>query len=134
MVSSLGGASRAGPSKSASSPSALAAQVADLETQLIGTEFDPNPLIPLTALSRHALAEVCHKALWSLYRVWVRYIADGCVRYNGYRRKEVEGEELDEGKKVARWLVDRFDEFLDTLQGALRDVEPGLRVSIRPCL
>lgn len=108
-------------------------QITAHESALSSSDFNPNPLIPLLALARNDSPEIAHKAAWALYRVYVKLIAAGRVRYHGARRKEKLRDEgagdEDEAKKVSRWMNDRFDEYVETLQGMLRDSEPSLRKS-----
>ncbi len=112
---------------SSSTPGADA--IPSLESRLTGAAYDPNDLVPLTALARHADPAVAHKAVWALYRVWVRLVADGRTR-RPQRSGGLEGEDVAAADEVVRWTEQRLDEYVDILRGAVWDVEASLRVSL----
>jgi hypothetical protein len=120
------------------------AKITEYETQLTSaakkTEFNPNPLIPLTALARHESAEVVHKAVWALYRAWVKILSDGHLvptpaggQGDAARTKSGSEDESPEAAAAAvqKWMMERLNEYLEILAGLLRDSEPSLRVSFR---
>lgn len=126
----------------ANSTSSQIAKVTEYETQLTSstkkTEFNPNPLIPLTALARHNSPEVVHKAVWALYRAWVKIITDGHLIPNAAggqadatRTKSEEKDDSPEAAAAAvqKWMMERLREYQEILAGLLRDSEPSLRVS-----
>lgn len=119
------------------------AKITEYEIQLTSaakkTEFNPNPLIPLTALARHDSPEVVHKAVWALYRAWVKILSDGHLvptaaggQGDAGRTKNGLGDESPEAAAAAvqKWMMDRLNEYLEILAGLLRDSEPSLRVSL----
>lgn len=102
-----------------------------LEQQLTSTEYDPNPLIPLLSLARHPEPEVVHKAIWALYRVFAKFIAEDKLQGLGllpFDRTKT-NETKDQGKMVRRWMEERLYDYADVLAGCLRDREPSLRKS-----
>lgn len=133
-------------SRQAATTNSAASQIAKIteyETQLTSaakkTEFNPNPLIPLTALARHDSPEVVHKAVWALYRAWVKILSDGHLvptaaggQGDAGRTKNGSGDESPEAAAAAvqKWMMDRLNEYLEVLAGLLRDSEPSLRVSL----
>jgi U3 small nucleolar RNA-associated protein 19 len=96
---------------------------------------DPNPLLGMLALARNPSAEVVHKAVWALYRVFGAQIAAGRVGgITGTGEPEVRaisGKEAKDGgaREVKGWVRDRLLEFVEILGGLLRDTEAGLRSS-----
>lgn len=100
------------------------AKIQKLEKALTDKPSDPNPLLPLLALARHAEAEVAHKAVWALYRVFGAQLASG--RVGG-----ITGEATSEAKAtdVKGWIRDRLLEYIAILSGLLCDSEAALRVS-----
>jgi len=123
----------AGAAKEFAHPSKVKAlrMLPALEQQLTSTEYDPNPLIPLLSLARHPEPEVVHKAIWALYRVFVKLIAEdrlqglGLLPFDRTRTNEVK----DQSKIVRRWMEERLYDYADILAGCLRDREPSLRKS-----
>lgn len=120
------------------------AKVTEYETLLTSstnkTEFNPNPLIPLTALARHNSPEVVHKAVWALYRAWVKILTDGHLvptpaggQADATRSKSAEKDDSPEAAAAAvqKWMMERLREYQEILAGLLRDSEPSLRVSLR---
>ncbi|KAJ9101853.1 hypothetical protein QFC21_003193 [Naganishia friedmannii] len=132
-------------SKQAVNTNSAASQIAnvvDYESQLTSatkkTEFNPNPLIPLTALARDDSPEVAHKAIWALHRAWVKILSDGHLVPSsaGGHAEAVKGKSSKEDKSpeaaaavVQKWLMDRLREYQDILVGFLHDSEPSLRKS-----
>ena len=106
-----------------------------LESGCTASPFNPNPLLPLLALSRHADAEVVHKAVWALHRVFVKYINEervGGIMETGRRGangEEEEDVEVEREGNVKGWVRDRLLDYVEVLGGLLRDTEPALRVS-----
>ncbi|WVW79002.1 hypothetical protein I302_100965 [Kwoniella bestiolae CBS 10118] len=85
-------------------------QTTKLESTLLGDEYDPNPLLPLIALSRHEDPQVVHKAVWALHRVFIKFIGEGKVGgLNGdltvkqTKAALVEGEGDNEEREVKGW-------------------------------
>lgn len=124
------------PSTSKASSSKLSPldAIAQLESECTSSPFNPNPLIPLLAHARHADAEVVHKAVWALHRVFVRFINDNRVggisdsaRHVAQREEESE-DAVAEGGSVKSWVRERLMEYVEVLGGLMRDVEPALRV------
>ncbi|GHJ86489.1 hypothetical protein NliqN6_2891 [Naganishia liquefaciens] len=118
------------------------AKVTEYESQLTSstkkTEFNPNPLIPLTALARHNSPEVVHKAVWALYRAWVKILTDGHLvptaaggQADVTRPKHEEKDDSPEAAAAAvqKWMMERLREYQEILAGLLRDSEPSLRKS-----
>ena len=109
------------------------ARIQTLETACTSSTYDPNPLIPLLALSRHASPEVVHKAIWALHRVFVRYVNEGRVGgiVDGLvvRGARESGEDGLGAGEVKGWVRDRLLEYIEILGGLLRDSESALRVS-----
>lgn len=104
-------------------------QVQKLEEALTAKPADPNPILALLALARHANPEVVHKAVWALYRVFGVQLAQG--RVGGITGpKERESAEVKDGGKVKSWLRDRLLEYAAILGGLLHDSEAALRVSL----
>ena len=116
-------------------PSPLA-QVQTLERTLTEDPSSPNPLLPLLALARNPSAEVVHKSIWALYRVFGNLIASGRVggiTGNGEPEvKTISNKEVKDGgaREVKAWVRDRLLEFVEILGGLLHDTEAGLRVSL----
>lgn len=107
-------------------------QVQKLEESLSAKPADPNPILPLLSLARHAQPEVVHKAVWALYRVFGQQLAQG--RVGGITGvKEKKSSEVS-GGKVKSWLRDRLLEYAGVLGGLLHDSEAALRVSMPRCL
>jgi hypothetical protein len=120
--------------KTASQPSKARALklIPTLEAELLGSIYNPNPLIPLLSLTRHPDPEVVHKSIWALYRVFTRYITDNRLQGIGlytFERNTSKPSSTDESKLVKRWMEERVYEYADILAGLLRDVEPSLRKS-----
>ncbi|KAI5452760.1 Maturation and nuclear export of 40S ribosomal subunits interacting protein [Naganishia albida] len=126
----------------ANSTASQIAKITEYETQLTSavkkTEFNPNALIPLTALARHESPEVVHKAVWALYRAWVKILSDGHLvptpaggQGDAARSKNGSEDESPEAAAAAvqKWMMDRLNEYLEILAGLLRDSEPSLRKS-----
>lgn len=124
------------------STSSQIAKVTEYETQLTSstkkTEFNPNPLIPLTALARQSSPEVVHKAVWALYRAWIKILTDGHLIPNAAggqadatRTKSEEKDDSPEAAAAAvqKWMMERLRDYQEILAGLLRDSEPSLRVS-----
>lgn len=128
MAKSSKGSQAAGPSKA----NPLEA-VQKLENGCMALPFNPNPLLPLLALTRHSEAEVVHKAIWALHRVFVKYISDGKVGgiNESSRRGVVEEEEgeVEREGNVKGWVRDRLLDYVEILSSLLCDSEEGLRVS-----
>ncbi|EJT49080.1 hypothetical protein A1Q1_01729 [Trichosporon asahii var. asahii CBS 2479] len=102
-------------------------QVQKLEEALTAKPADPNPILALLALARHANPEVVHKAVWALYRVFGVQLAQG--RVGGITGpKERESAEVKDGGKVKSWLRDRLLEYAAILGGLLHDSEAALRL------
>lgn len=120
------------PSSSSNSKSASLAKIISLESTLLSNPNDPNPLLPLLSLSRDGDAEVVHKAIWALYRVFCRIIL-GETYLKGFGQQEKAGGEAIAGQGgekqvVKRWVEERFWDWEEVLVGLLRDGEPNLRV------
>lgn len=122
-------AQKAGPSKQ----NPLEA-VPKLEAACTAQSYNPNPLIPLLALSRHEQAEVVHKAIWALHRVFVKYIAEGRVggitETSRRQVSEDDGEEVEKEGNVKGWVRDRLLDYVEVLASLLSDTEPSLRVRL----
>jgi hypothetical protein len=111
--------------------------IPQLEKACTGSTFNPNSLIPLLVLSRHADPEVVYKAVWALHRVFIKYISDNRVggivdspsRTRGGAEEETE-DGVNEGS-VKGWVRDRLFEYVEVLGGLLRDTEDALRVRIQ---
>jgi U3 small nucleolar RNA-associated protein 19 len=86
-------------------------------------------------LTRNSSAEVVHKSVWALYRVFGGLIAGGRVggiTGNGEpEARALSGKEAKDGgaREVKGWVRDRLLEFVEVLGGMLHDTETGLRVS-----
>lgn len=136
MVASLPKKKSASSSVEESNTSFLA-QITQFEAKLLGPTYNPNPLLPLISLSRHGSPPVVHKAVWSLHRVFIKYISEGKVGGfggNGKREEEADlsvlrDKEGRESKEVKGWVRDRLLEYLEILGGMIRDSEESLRVS-----
>lgn len=113
-------------------------RIQTLEKRLSRTaeSFDPNPLLELLALARHADARVVHSAIWALHRVFIQVIGDGRVGRatlvsstpsgeDGVEEVDMEGE----GWQVREWIMRRLTEYVDVLAGLMCDSEEALRVS-----
>ena len=103
-----------------------------IEQQLTGSQYDPNPLVPLLSLARHPEPEVVHKSIWALYRVYIKFIAED--RFQGlgllpFDRTRSSADVKDQSKIVRRWMEERLYDYADILAGCLRDKEPSLRKS-----
>lgn len=97
-------------------------RIAKLEAKLTADPSDPNPLLPVIQLARHASPQVVHKAVWALHRMFILLI--------GQRRvAELEASRAEEIDPVKAWAKDRLDEYIDILASLLRDEEEALRVS-----
>ena len=121
------------------SSSTAISKIAALETKLLSTPYNPNPLVQLLNFARHPAPDVVHKAIWALHRVFIRYIKDGKVggisdtalrrRSNSALEAEDDQTEGMEAREVRGWVRDRLLEYVEVLGGLVRDREPGLRVS-----
>ena len=129
--------SRAMPSasKASSSKTSPVATVAQLESSCTSAPFNPNALLPLLALARHADAQVVHKAVWALHRVFVRFINEDRVggisegaRIGSHRSIDEDESAVREEGSVKSWVRDRLLEYVEVLGGLIRDAEPALRV------
>ncbi|WVQ75300.1 hypothetical protein IAR50_004916 [Cryptococcus sp. DSM 104548] len=113
-------------------------QVSKLEAALTAPDFDPNPLLPLIALARHDDAQIVHKAVWALHRVFIKLIGDGKVGgLSGDLSKggEKERDNAEEGEKAVKaWVRERLLEYVEVLAGLMRDEESALRASSVPLL
>lgn len=113
------------------------AQISSLESSLLADLSDPNPLLPLLALARNESAEVVHKAVWALHRVFIPLISKGSV--GGLIHANLEQNvaesvgsgdiEGGESRAVKAWVRERLVEYIRVLGGLLRDREAALRVS-----
>jgi len=110
--------------------------IASLEAKLTSPKYNPNPLLELLSRTRYSSAEVVHKAIWSLYRVFAKFIADGRLQRVPNRRSGdadggTDGASVaaDTANQVVHWVEQRFQEYVDSLSGLLRDSEPSLRAS-----
>ncbi|KAK6904254.1 hypothetical protein I203_107770 [Kwoniella mangroviensis CBS 8507] len=129
---------------SSRSTSNALSQITKLESTLLSDEYDPNPLLPLIALSRHDDPQVVHKAVWALHRVFIKLIGDGRVGgLNGdltVKRSKLEDihedneNDLNEEREVKGWVRERLLEYIEVLGGLVRDSEPALRSSSIPLL
>jgi hypothetical protein len=141
MVSSLGSSLKSSASLgkravATTSSSQELGTIASLEAKLTSPKYNPNPLLDLLTRTRSSSPEVVHKAIWSLYRVFAKFIADGRLQRVS-SRKSAEADEAVEGgspaadtaNQVVQWVEQRFQEYVDSLSGLLRDCEPSLRVS-----
>ena len=93
--------------------------------------FNPNPLLELVSLARHAEPEVVHSAVWALHRVFIKLVGDGRLGRAIFKENSEDDEDvdLDEGGGAVRdWIMKRLGEYVDILGGLLRDSEEGLRV------
>ncbi|WWC58943.1 uncharacterized protein I303_101488 [Kwoniella dejecticola CBS 10117] len=124
-------------------------QITRLESTLLGEEYDPNPLVPLIALSRHDDPQIVHKAVWALHRVFIKFIAENKVGgLNGdltstrnaatssVHDNSIGGgdNDLGEEREVKAWVRERLLEYIEVLGGLVRDNEPALRSSSVPLL
>lgn len=115
-------------SSGSTSSNASLEKISQLETAVLASPFDPNPLLPLLAFARHPLPEIVHKAIWALHRVFIRYIDEGRVgNVSGKHADREYSSEAEEGD-VRGWVRDRLTDYLGVLGGLIRDVEPALRV------
>ena len=111
-------------------------QIAKIESSLLANLADPNPVLNLLALARNDSAEVVHKAVWALHRVFIPMISKGMVGglthaslEQNVAVKEVSGERQgDESRAVRAWVRERLVEYVRILGGLLRDKEAALRV------
>lgn len=116
------------------STTALIKQVATLESSLLADLSNPNYLLPLLNLARHASPEVVHKAIWALHRVFIPLISSGRVgglvstSIRSRKGDEQDATEVGSGKEVKIWVRERLVEYLEILGGLLRDSEAALRV------
>ncbi|KAL7423402.1 Maturation and nuclear export of 40S ribosomal subunits interacting protein [Cryptotrichosporon argae] len=127
-------------------PASPVAQVAALEMAILSSPVDPNPLVPLLALARHANPAVAHKAIWALHRVFIAQINEGRVGVlsvsagaaavtdaEGSKRraaKEDDEDGADKAENQARaWVRSRLLEYVEIMGGLLRDTEDSLRSS-----
>ncbi|WWD21868.1 hypothetical protein CI109_106356 [Kwoniella shandongensis] len=152
MVTSLP-KSKTSKSSSTSTPASSSSnsplnQIVKLETTLLSDKYDPNPLLPLIALARNESAEIVHKAVWALHRVFIKLINDGRIGgLNGDLADRTAGSsgvdgddierELEEGgeeREVKAWVRERLLEYVEILGGLVRDAEPALRTSSVPLL
>jgi U3 small nucleolar RNA-associated protein 19 len=122
-------------SKASSSKTSPVASVAQLEAACTSSPFNPNPLLPLLDLARHADAQVVHKAVWALHRVFVRFINEDRVggisegaRVGSQRSVDEDDVAIREEGSVKSWVRDRLMEYVEVLGGLMRDIEPALRV------
>jgi U3 small nucleolar RNA-associated protein 19 len=114
------------------------AQISSLESSLLADLSDPNPLLPLLALARNESAEVVHKAVWALHRVFIPLMFKGSVgglMHANLEQNVAEGAgsgdvEGGESRAVKAWVRERLVEYIRVLGGLLRDREAALRVSI----
>lgn len=118
------------------STAGLIKQISTLEASLLADLSDPNSLLPLLGLARHASPEVVHKAIWALHRVFIPLISSG--RVGGLASTSlsprVSGDnepEKGSGREVKIWVRERMVEYLEILAGLLRDSEAALRVSVQ---
>lgn len=123
-------------SKASSSKTSPIASVAQLEASCTSSPFNPNPVLPLLALARHADAQVVHKAVWALHRIFVRFINEekvGGISEGARVGSQRSADEDDAGSReegsVKSWVRDRLMEYVEVLGGLMRDTEPALRVS-----
>lgn len=133
-------ASKSSTKAGSSSKSSPIGAVSQLESSCTSSPFNPNPLLPLLALSRHTDAQVVHKAIWALHRVFVRFINENKVggvnestrhfdqAHHGVDEDDEEVSPRDEGS-VKGWVRDRLFDYVEVLGSLLRDSEPALRVS-----
>ena len=116
----------AGPSRPSTSTELV--QIQQLERSLLSSAYDPNPLLPLLSLARDDSAEIVHKAVWSLHRVFIHFIDRGrigSVSADSISRSV----EMQEGEvQVKSWVRDRLMEYVEILGGLVRDAEAALRV------
>ncbi|KAK8846551.1 hypothetical protein IAR55_005637 [Kwoniella newhampshirensis] len=146
MITSVLKAKAVKPSASSSTSNTPLNRIVKLEATLLSEPYDPNPLLPLLALARHESAQVVHKAVWALHRVFIRYINDGKVgglngdlaNRTGGGSEDVDGErDLEAGgeeREVKGWVRERLLEYVEILGGLVRDIEPALRTSSIPLL
>ncbi|WWC87394.1 uncharacterized protein L201_002283 [Kwoniella dendrophila CBS 6074] len=115
-------------------------QITKLETALLNDieeEYDPNPLLPLINLSRSQDPQIVHKAIWSLHRVFIKFISENKVGgLNGdlTQTQLANNSELGEEREVRAWVRERLLEYVEVLSGLMRDSEPALRSSSIPLL
>jgi U3 small nucleolar RNA-associated protein 19 len=120
------------------SKAVLIAQISIHESTLLADLSDPNPLLPLLALARNESAEVVHKAVWALHRVFIPLISQGLVGgliHADLEQNVASGAEDgvvggDEARAVKAWVRERLVEYIRILGGLLRDREAALRVSL----
>lgn len=119
------------------STAAIIKQIPTFEASLLADLSDPNNLLPLLSLARHAYPEVVHKDIWALHRVFIPLISAGKVgglvstslASRGSGEDEVDEVEVGSGREVKIWVRERLVEYLEILAGLLRDNEAALRVS-----
>ena len=128
---------------SGSSTGSALIKIAKLEQTLLSTSHDPNPLLPLIALSRNAEPDIVHKAVWALHRVFIRYVSEGKVggitssNIFPWQTRLQPDQDVDvavngqvtEAREVKGWVRDRLLEYVEVLSGLMRDSEAALRVS-----
>ncbi len=104
------------------------------ESTLLSSTYNPNPLLTLISLTRENEPEVVHKSIWSLYRVFVKFLADGKLTRVSMR-SQTDEEEQGDGKEnvVAEWVEERLKEYTEVLCGLIWDSEGSLRVSSSSC-
>ncbi|KAI0031870.1 CBF-domain-containing protein [Vararia minispora EC-137] len=99
------------------------ALIQDLEARLttaVAAKKSLNPLVDLldVALSASSPARV-HKAVYSLYRVFVVVIGSGLL----------DAQEEERARVVRAWIQERLSSFTSFLVGLLKDAEPTLQAS-----
>ena len=95
-------------------------QIVRLEAESSGSEFNPNPLLPLIVLARHDSPQVVHKAIWALHRVFIKYIKDDRVGVIVGSRGSAENEDvLHEDGEPRAWVRDRMFDYLEIPGGLL---------------
>ncbi|KAL1408368.1 Maturation and nuclear export of 40S ribosomal subunits interacting protein [Vanrija albida] len=111
-------------------------QIKALERQLTDTPANPNPLLALLQLARHADPEVVHRAAWALYRVFGLLLAQGRVGgITGAGDASAAAVPSEGGgggggaREVKAWVRDRLLEYVGVLGGLLSDSEASLRTS-----
>jgi U3 small nucleolar RNA-associated protein 19 len=108
-------------------PTTALSTIVEFETALLSASFDPNPLLELIALAKNQNAQVVHKAIWSLHRVFVKFIGERRVG-----RIYVTEDEPTETDTVKAWVAARLEEYVAVLCGLFRDKEEALRVRPLP--
>lgn len=114
--------------------------ISKLESKLLSNPSDPNPLLRLLSLARNQDAEVVHKAIWALHRVFIPLIASGnygpllnlgISQSADVNKVEEVGKDNEgmESREVRRWFRERLEEYIEVLAGLMSDSEAALRVS-----